>query len=134
MKNEKSRSACQLLLCHSSRFPLSLVRCPLSVSVHKCVCGSSRVEFLCLLRFWFGLSCLCLRFFYILVSFLASFAFLFFVFVPLFALFALAQLLLLLVSLSPAALGHVASCCDNDNNNYNSNSNKNNSSWQLLSV
>lgn len=131
MKNEKSRSVCQLLLFHSSRFPLSLVRCLLSVSVHKCVCGSTRVEFLCLFRFWLGLGCLCLRFFYILDSFLASFSF-FFVFAPLFALFALAQLLLLLVALSSAALGHVASCCDNDNNN--SNRNKNNSSWQLLSV
>lgn len=113
--------------------PLSVVRCPclsinasavrveLSFYVYSDF-GLDSVASVCAFSiFWFP--------FWLLLPF-----FFFFVFVPLFALFALAQLLLLLVSLSPAALGHVASCCDNDNNNYNSNSNKNNSSWQLLSV
>lgn len=132
MKNEKSRSACQLLLCHSSRFPLSLVRCPcLSINA-----SAVRVELSFYVYSDFGLDSVAsvCAFSIFWFPFWLLLPFFFFVFVPLFALFALAQLLLLLVSLSPAALGHVASCCDNDNNNYNSNSNKNNSSWQLLSV
>lgn len=132
MKNEKSRSACQLLLCHSSRFPLSLVHCPcLSINA-----SAVRVELSFYVYSDFGLDSVAsvCAFSIFWFPFWLLLPFFFFVFVPLFALFALAQLLLLLVSLSPAALGHVASCCDNDNNNYNSNSNKNNSSWQLLSV